>query len=77
MTKAQIKSVAKKAATKVAPPQKKIKRVEFYARIKDTTKKKVLQVKKLEGYRSICETTEKLLSAMCDQILSAKSVSRH
>lgn len=77
MTKAQIKTVAKKAATKVAPPAKKTKKVEFYARIKDTTKKKVLAVKKLKGYRSICETTEKLLTAICDQILSGKSTSKH
>lgn len=77
MTKAQLKTVAKKATPKVAPPAKKLERVEFYARITKSTKSKILKVKKLEGYRSICETTEKLLAAICDQIISGKSLSKH
>jgi len=72
MTKKQkLKVVAKRAIKKLAKPTKKVKKVEFYSRLHPSTKAKVVKVKRVMKYRSLCEATEKMLAAMCDEILSA------
>lgn len=70
MTKKKMKLVAKKAVKKLAEPAKKPKKVEFYSRLWPKTKMKVERVKELKGYRSLCEATESMLSAMCDELLA-------
>jgi len=74
MSKTELKATAKKAAKRVVSKPGKI---ELYVRVASTTKKKLKKVQSLEGYGSLGETTDKLLTAICDQILSAKSTRKH
>jgi len=77
MSKTQLKQTAKKAAKHVVVGKKAGARTELYVRVAATTKKKLKKIQALEGYQSMCETTDKLLTAMCDQILSGKSTKKH
>lgn len=67
-----INGAAKRAVRHVARPAKPQKRTELYVRVRISTKNKIRKVQALKGYESVTEATDKLLAAICDQVLSGK-----